>query len=325
MPRTIDSESQIGRRLRLRDLHVFFTVVQFKSMAKAASHLGISQPAVSEVIADLEHTLGARLFDRSPRGVEPTIYGQALLRRSRAAFDELKQGVKDIEFLSNPTSGELRIACGTTLAASILPPIVDGFSKAHPGVVLHVQEVPPPTRELSGLRDRKYDLVLGRLVAPLELDPLGDDVNVETLFEDRLVIAAGAQNRWAGRRKIDLAELVDEPWTVADTNTWHHTRLLEAFHARGLAMPKVRVVSSSVHVSIHLLASGRFISGMSKLLADRYGLKVLSVDLPVGPSPVVLTTLRNRTLSPLVERFIEYVRDAAKSFGVNKKPRIMTK
>ena len=323
MPRTIDSESQIGRRLRLRDLHLFSTVVEFKSMAKAASHLGISQPAVSEVIADLEHTLGARLFDLSPRGVEPTIYGQALLRRSRAAFDELKQGVKDIEFLADPTSGELRIACGTTLAASILPPIVDGFSNAYPGVTLHVQVLPPPTRELSGLRDRKFDLVLGRLVMPLALDPLGDDVNVETLFEDRLVIAAGTQSRWARRRKIDLAELVDEPWTVGES--WHYTRLLEAFHARGLAVPKVRVVSSSVHVSIHLLSSGRFITGMSKLLADRYGLKVLPVDLPVRPSPIVVTTLRNRTLSPLVERFIEYVREAAKLFGANKKTRIAIK
>jgi DNA-binding transcriptional LysR family regulator len=74
------------------------------------------------------------------------MYGQALLRRSRAAFDELKQGIKDIAFLSDPTSGELRIACGIALAASILPPIIDSFSKAYPRVVMHVQEPPPPTR-----------------------------------------------------------------------------------------------------------------------------------------------------------------------------------
>src|SRR5262245_22139202 len=72
MARKIDWESQIGRRLRLRDLHVFFTVVQRGSMAKAAAHLGVSQPAVSEVIADLEHALGVRLLDRNSQGVEPT-------------------------------------------------------------------------------------------------------------------------------------------------------------------------------------------------------------------------------------------------------------
>ena len=89
-------ESQIGRRLKLRDLHVFSTVIHRGSMAKAADHLGVSQPAVSEIIADLEHALGVRLLDRSSRGVEATPYGQALLKRSIAAFDELKQGIRDI-------------------------------------------------------------------------------------------------------------------------------------------------------------------------------------------------------------------------------------
>src|SRR5258708_39162612 len=90
MLRKIDWESQIGRRLRLRDLHVFHTVVQHHSMAKAAVVLGVSQPAVSEVIADLEHALGVRLLDRSPHGIEPTQYGNALLKRGIAVFDELK-------------------------------------------------------------------------------------------------------------------------------------------------------------------------------------------------------------------------------------------
>src|SRR5215831_8368102 len=108
MPRKLDSDSQIGRRLKLRDLHLFFTVVQQGSMAKAALQLGISQPAVSEVIADLEQTLDARLFDRRPRGVDLTLYGKALLRRTRAVFDELRQGVRDIEFLTDPALGEVR-------------------------------------------------------------------------------------------------------------------------------------------------------------------------------------------------------------------------
>src|SRR5205809_7391255 len=103
MLRKIDWESQIGRRLRLRDLHVFSTVVQRGSMAKAARQLGVSQPAVSEVIADLEHALGGRLLDRSANGVEPRIYGAGLLKRSVTVFDELKQRVRDIELLDEPT------------------------------------------------------------------------------------------------------------------------------------------------------------------------------------------------------------------------------
>src|SRR4051812_32318294 len=109
MPRNIAWEKQIGRRLRLRDLHVFFTVVQHGSMAKAAVELGVSQPSISELIADLEGFLGVRLLDRSSRGVEPTVYGETLLSRGQAAFDELRQGIRDIEFLADPNSGEISL------------------------------------------------------------------------------------------------------------------------------------------------------------------------------------------------------------------------
>src|SRR5262245_10855505 len=182
MFRKIDWESQIGRRLKMRDLHVFFTVAQYGSMGKAAAHLGVSAPTVSEVIADLEHALGVKLLDRVPRGVEPTIYGHALLKRGRVAFDELKQGVRDIEFLSDPTSGELRIGCSEPVSAAILPPILDRFFQRYPRVVVHVNDVPPPTRDMSGLRERKHDLILNRLVMPLAHDPLDDDLDVELLF-----------------------------------------------------------------------------------------------------------------------------------------------
>src|SRR5262245_33708728 len=123
MSKITDWDSHIGRRLKLRNLHVFFTVVQHGSLAKAASHLGVSHPAISQLIADLERALGARLFDRTSRGVTPTIYGHALLRRGRAAFDELKQGIRDIEFLSDPAIGEIRFGCPEGLEAIVVPVI----------------------------------------------------------------------------------------------------------------------------------------------------------------------------------------------------------
>jgi DNA-binding transcriptional LysR family regulator len=102
---------RIGRRLKLSDLHLFITVAEMGSMGKAAERLAISQPAVSKAIADLEHTLGVRLLDRTAAGVMPTAYGRALLKRSVGAFDELRQGIKDMEFLADPTVGEVRIGC----------------------------------------------------------------------------------------------------------------------------------------------------------------------------------------------------------------------
>jgi len=120
----------------MRDLHAFFTVTQCGSMAKAAEQLGISQPAISKVIADLESAFGVRLLDRGRKGVEPTSYGAALLRRSVAAFDELKQSVRDIEFLSDPAKGEVKIQCHESFAATILPRLIRRFSAIYPHVVL---------------------------------------------------------------------------------------------------------------------------------------------------------------------------------------------
>ena len=102
-------ESRIVPRLKLRDLHILSTVVECGSMAKAARQLGMSQPAVSESIAKLEDALRVQLLDRNSKGVEPTIYAHALLKRGHVVFDELNQGVRDIEFLADPSVGEVRI------------------------------------------------------------------------------------------------------------------------------------------------------------------------------------------------------------------------
>jgi DNA-binding transcriptional LysR family regulator len=312
MLRKIDWESQIGRRLRLRDLHVLHTVVQHRSMAKAAVQLGVSQPAISEVIADLEHALGVRLLDRSPQGVEPTIYGNALLKRSNTVFDELKQSIKDIEHLADPTTGEIRIACPLAIAFTIIPHIFERFIEQYPRVVLHFDEVASAagTRDFRDLRDRKYDLILGR-GWPLKAEEVpADDLNIESLFDDQLVIVTGAQSKWASRRrKIDLAELVHEPWIMQGPGTWNHRTLMEACRSRGIAMPKASLVTLSVSVITHFLADGSFITAMPRSVAHFKALKVLPVDLPARPWPVNIATLKNRTLSPAAERFIQCARD----------------
>src|SRR5262245_22842062 len=171
MARAIDWEGRIGRRLRLRDLHVFFAVVQSGSMAKAAVQLRITQPSVSKAVGDLEAALGVRLFDRSTQGVTPTMYGSALLKCGSVVFDELKQGIRHIEFLADPTAGELRIGClGAVTASMIIPTAVERFRQQYPRVVLHVDDVAGLPGLLSGLRDRKYDLTITRTMKPLTDD-----------------------------------------------------------------------------------------------------------------------------------------------------------
>src|SRR5262245_17713174 len=114
---TPEFDPRIGWRLKLRELHILSAVVERGSMARAAAQLRMSQPSVSEAIANLEATLRVRLLDRSTQGVEPTVYAQALLKRAQAVFDELQQGLRDIEFLSDPASGEVGVGCPENLSA----------------------------------------------------------------------------------------------------------------------------------------------------------------------------------------------------------------
>jgi len=317
MAKIVDWDDHIGRRLRLRDLRVFFMVVQHGSLAKAAAQLRVSQPAVSQVIADLEYSLGARLFDRGSRGVEPTIYARALLSRGRAAFDELRQGIRDIEFLADPEVGELRIGATAPTIETLLPDIVQQFSRRYPRVVVHVEDAPRFGVDLSGLLDRKIDVFLGRVAMPLADDRRLVDLNVEILFHDQLAIATGTQNRWARRRRIDLGELVNEPWILAAPDSWNYRRLAEAFLALRLDPPKASLVTFSIALTAHLLANGPYLVSLpgSVLQTSPYkrSLKRLAVALPNRPWPFVIGTLRNRTLSPVVERFIECCRQVSKS------------
>jgi DNA-binding transcriptional LysR family regulator len=323
MPKAVDWESRIGRRVRLRDLHVLSAVIERGSMAKAAAQMGVTQSAVSQVIADLEYVLGVRLLDRSPRGVEATDYGNILLRRSSAAFDELRHGIQEIEFLTDHAVGQVRVGCPESISSAILPPIVDQFFQKYPRAALDVDDVNFGT--LSPLRNRSVDLVLARGGRGFADDHFFDDLNVETLFEDELVIAVGPQSRWSGRRKIDIAELANERWILTGPDLWNYTIVAEAFRARGLDMPDIAMRTLSVHLRTNLIATGDFITALPRsvlhLYADRFSLKALTLDLPVRPWPVEIVTLKHRTLSPVVDRFIACAHEVAKSFGAPPRPR----
>jgi DNA-binding transcriptional LysR family regulator len=318
MSKIADWDGHIGRRLKLRDLRVFLIVMQSGSLAKAAAQLRVTQPAVSQVIAELEHNVGAKLFDRGRRGVEPTVYAHALLARSRAAFDELKQGLRDIEFLADAETGEVRIGATTGTTDILLPPVLHRFNQRYPRVVVHIEEVPRPAIDVSGLRDRKLDLIFGRLMVPVT-DTAMADVSIESLFHDQLVIAAGRRNRWARRGKIDLAELVNEPWVLPPTDSWNYRGLAEAFAARGLSPPKPTLVTLSVPLRIYLLSHGPYLTSFaSYAMQNRQSLKVLPVNLPVRPWHIGVLRLANRTLSPVVDRFVECAREVARTIAAER-------
>jgi DNA-binding transcriptional LysR family regulator len=324
MLRKIDWESQIGRRLKLRDLHVFSTVVQHGSMAKAARHLGVSHPAVSEVIADLERALGVRLLDRSAQGIEPTIYGGALLKRSVAVFDELKQSIRDIEFLSDATTGEVQIGSMEAPWFTLLPDVIRQFSQQYPRIEVHTDLV-DHSEVFRGLRERKYDCVLNQ-VRTDRPERAADDLTVELLYDDGLIVTAWAHSKWARRRKIDLAELIDEPWTGTGPTAWGRSLSEGVFRAAGLSRPDPRIVTDSIILRARLIAGGPYLgmfvsSVLRRLIDDNYALTALPVDLRANAFSIGIVTLKNRTLSPVVERFLGCVREEATSFASKQRGR----
>jgi DNA-binding transcriptional LysR family regulator len=305
-------EDRIGRRLRLRDLYILSTVAEQGSMAKAAAYLSVSQPAVSDAIANLEAALGVRLLDRSPHGVAPTIYSDALLKRGHVVFDELYQGIRDIEFLANPTAGEIRIGSPESLAP-ICSAIIDQMSRRYPKVVVHVGAERPSELDFSELRERKVDLLFTRVISSSLID---DDIGLEVLFQGRLFVVAGTDSPWTRRKTIELADLVNEPWILLPSTNAVSALIEQAFRSRGLNPPQPSA-TADVHLRIHLLATGRFLTvlptDLLQLVRQRWSLKPLPIDLGIQAPSIGILTIRNRTLSPVTQLFIDCAREVTKS------------
>jgi DNA-binding transcriptional LysR family regulator len=305
---------RIGRRIKLSDLHVLVAVAQSGSMAKAASALAVSHPVVSRSIRDLEHTLGVRLLERNPRGVELTAYGRAMLNRSHAAFDELRQGVKDIEFLSDPTVGEVRIGTSPPLAASFVFAVIDRLSRRYPRIVFRViAEGTNQPAQRQNLNERAVDLLIFRKVATV----VDEQTSFEFLFESPYVVAAGASSPWVRRRRIALAELMGEPWALPAPDDAFGSFVTDAFRAGGLDYPPAAVITSALEMRANLLRTGRYLSVIPEFwlqLPERHPfLRKLPVELPIAGAPIGIVTLKGRKPSPVVQHFIDCAREVAKS------------
>jgi DNA-binding transcriptional LysR family regulator len=311
-------DERIGRRLKLRDLYVLRTVAQLGSMGKAATQLAVSQPAISQAITDLERTLGVRLLDRSRHGVEPTPYGSALLKWSALIFDNLKQGVEEIDYLVDPTAGEVRVGTTEIMIAGLVPHIISRLSRQYPRVTFTVMQAATRAMLHRDLRERSVDFIFGRMVMP----NTEGDLDVEFMYEDPLVAVVGASSKWLRRRKIDAAELIDEPWCLPPFDWYAEAAgsvIPEAFRARGLAVPRHTVKSNSGHLLFSLVATGRFISAFPasiiRLNGKRLGIKGLPFEFPIRPDPICIATLNGRSINPASQLFIECARELAKPFA----------
>jgi DNA-binding transcriptional LysR family regulator len=304
---------RIGRRVKLRDLHILLAVAEAGSMTRAAEKLAVSYPVVSKTISELEQTLGVKLFDRSISGVAPTHYGRALLESGVAVFDEMRKGLQQIDFIKHPDAGDLRIGSSIVVDAGLLPAVIARFSQDFPRAVLHVLHENIATQQYDNLRRRNVELVLGRLPVTMS-EP---DLVAEPLFDEPNVVVAGADSRWAKRRNLALADLMGERWVMPEAGSLARSLQDAAFRNSGLEPPPATVLTVSLHLYMRVIETGRWL-GLVPASVMRFGgrqmhLKVLPVKVVSPPAPVGFVTVKDRTLTPLAERFIEYLRKVAAS------------
>jgi DNA-binding transcriptional LysR family regulator len=293
----------ISRRLKLRQLRVFLVVARTGSMAKAAKHLATSQSVVSKTVAELENILGVRLVDRTAQGIEPTLYGRTLLKRSIAFFDDLRASVGEIEFLADPTVGELRI--GTTEPqAGIVVRTIERLSRRYSRVNFKVVLGSGQMLIDRELRERQIDLVIAP--SPPRSD---DDLETTFLYCNHLRVVASMKSPWARRRKINLQELVNERWCTPPVDSAGASQFVSALRACGLPLPRIVVACAANHLCHGILADGCFLGissdGYLHFDLQPLPLKVLPVDLPAQPVEISIVLLKNRTITPVAQLFID--------------------
>jgi DNA-binding transcriptional LysR family regulator len=249
------------------------------------------------------------------RAFEPTLYGDALLKWAVVVFDDLRQAVKEIELLSDPASGEVRIGSTDSMIAAFVPAVIDRFSRQFPRVVFNVLPSLTFADQYKALRERNIDLIVGRLVLPIAN---AKDFNSEILFEDPMVPVAAVGSERFRRRSIEPTELLDARWCIPPESSFVRPLIAEAFRAKGLDAPVHTVGSNSIPLPTALLATGRFVGVLSgstlRLAGKRLGLRRLPVQLPIRPLTTGIVTLKKRALSPTVQLFIKCARDVSKPF-----------
>ena len=204
-------------------------------------------------------------------------------------FDALGQALSELEFLADPSVGEVRVASSELFAAGLLPAAIERLSRRYPKIVVHVVQADTATLEFQELRQRTVDLVLARIHEPFA----EEDLDIEVLAHDRHFVVAGTRSRWARRRKIALAELVNEPWIFPSTQVVR-TLIAEAFKAQGLEVARERVKAGSILLRTRLLVSGLFLDvlpdSVLQFNAKQWSLKALPVDLGFKPRSIAIVT-----------------------------------
>ncbi|WP_438752263.1 LysR family transcriptional regulator [Pararhizobium sp. O133] len=300
-------------RLKLKQLQLLVAVGRHRSILHAARELGLSQPAATKMIQELEIDFEVRLFDRSNRGVVPTVYGEALIRHGKLMFAQVSNAAQEIVDLNEGNSG--RVVVGTLLAASshLLPMAITMMLRTRPNIAIEVVE---GTNEdlMPMLRSGELDMLVGRL----PVHRLRSELHQVRLYEEEVALVVGSQHPLAGREELNFDDLKEFGWILPPSHITLRRYVDQYFVKNDQTFsPTPQIESLCYLTNVALLRSTDLIAVMSEQIALEgfaHGtLSRLSIRLPFGSGPVGATFRTEESLSPTAAAFLKSLNDVART------------
>lgn len=313
------SDRFIRSYLKTRHLVLLVELGRHGSIMQAAQAARLTQPAASKLLAELEHALGVPLFERLPRGVEPTWYGKVLIRRAGAALAEMDAAWQEVMELHAGLSGSVAVGSILTPSTTLVPAAVALLKMRHARVHVSI-EVEASKRLVECLRSGELDIVIGRVLdaaaaAELHFEPVTDEPHC---------LAVRAGHPLLGRTGVTLRELGEHTWVVPPEGSILRDRITSMFLSQGLEQPHETVTASSLPVIAALLARGNMVAPLPVELVQPYLdsglLAALPVDLMLRMEVYGIVTRRRHQLAPAAEAMLAALREVAGANSANVVP-----
>ena len=293
-------------RLKLRHLGLVAAIADNGSIVRAAEAMHITQPVVTRGLQEVEEILGVALFDRGPRGVTPTLYGDTFVEHARAVLAQLRQAEKQIDLLTNAELGTVTV--GTHLAGSnlLLPRAIAALKAEHPRLTVVVREGTPDVLQ-TALLSGQCDLTVGRLSAKTPAALVQ-----HMLYREPIRLVARLDHPVHALERPSLSQLVDFPWIFPIEETALRTELEELFCHEGLAIPENRIECTSILTLRELLLSTDVLAALPMLIA-KHDDKLALIDTPLESirRSVGVSRSAHRPLSPAATALLAHLRQQA--------------
>jgi DNA-binding transcriptional LysR family regulator len=319
MPRTpIDWLAR--SRLTARQLALIVQLDEKGSVLHAAEAAHMTQPAASRLLHTIEDALGVALFERHPRGVMVTPYGEVLVRHARAALAEFKQAHEEVEALASGIAGNVRIGTAVTSATDLVPMAVARLTARHPRVRVEV-ELGFSEALVAQVLERKLDIAIARLHPSRELAGL----DFAALGEEPHGMIARVGHPLARTKSLDLADLAGQTWVLPPPGNVLRDRLTVLFLQKGVDLPRQVVETSALPVITSLLRMSDMVAPLAIEVVRPYfetGLLTrlpMRLDLRLGAAGIV--TRHGHELSPGAQAMMTELRAVATRLYPRKVPR----